>query len=186
MRLANFFASPFKCGSTTEWSLSSTVYNNKQLCFSTGIVHSDLKPANFILAGGVVKLIDFGIAKTIQPDRTSITCDQIVGTFSYMSPEAISDLNGGADLFGDNKPNIKVLSVFMFAMCKVHLCWVVNFTYLFYVVIFDPVVIFHHVEYYSYFGQRSPNKIMISKTADLNNRDFVVHMLYRDCCTALC
>jgi len=77
--------------------------------FPAGIVHSDLKPANFILAGGVVKLIDFGIAKTIQPDRTSITCDQIVGTFSYMSPEAISDLNGGADLHGNGKPNIKVI-----------------------------------------------------------------------------
>jgi len=82
-----------------------------------GIVHSDLKPANFILAGGIVKLIDFGIAKTIQPDRTSITCDQIVGTFNYMSPEAISDLNGGADLFG-SKPNIKVHSIFMFVMYR--------------------------------------------------------------------
>ena len=47
-------------------------------------------------------------------------------------------------------------------------------------VIFDPVVIFHHVEYYSYFGQRSPNKIMISKTADLNDRDFIVRMLHKD------
>ena len=77
-----------------------------------------MKPANFILAGGAVKLIDFGIAKTIQPDRTSITCDQIVGTFSYMSPEAISDLNGGADLHGNSKPNIKVLGSFDIYVCK--------------------------------------------------------------------
>jgi len=84
--------------------------NNHEVCFlCTGIVHSDLKPANFIVAGGILKLIDFGIAKTIQPDKTSVTCDQIVGTFNYMSPEAISDLNGGADLFGNNKPNIKVV-----------------------------------------------------------------------------
>jgi len=96
--------------------------------YSAGIVHSDLKPANFILAGGIVKLIDFGIAKTIQPDRTSITCDQIVGTFSYMSPEAISDLNGGADLFGNNKPNIKVIDSWYLLCMETDLLLSVNFT----------------------------------------------------------
>jgi len=95
-------------------------------------VHSDLKPANFILAGGVVKLIDFGIAKAINPDRTSITCDQIVGTFNYMSPEAISDMNGGADLMAGNKPNIKVHTGFSLpaneAVCCSHwLMWTFKF-----------------------------------------------------------
>ena len=36
------------------------------------IVHSDLKPANFIFVQGQLKLLDFGIAKNMQADTTSI------------------------------------------------------------------------------------------------------------------
>ncbi|CAN8271326.1 unnamed protein product [Cochlearia groenlandica] len=62
------------------------------------IVHSDLKPANFLLVKGFLKLIDFGIAKAINSDTTNIQRDSQVGTLSYMSPEAFmcneSDENG--------------------------------------------------------------------------------------------
>ncbi|GER49218.1 kinase family protein [Striga asiatica] len=62
------------------------------------IVHSDLKPANFLLVRGSLKLIDFGIAKAIMSDTTNIQRDSQVGTLSYMSPEAFmcneTDSNG--------------------------------------------------------------------------------------------
>lgn len=58
------------------------------------IVHSDLKPANFLLVEGSLKLIDFGIAKAIGNDTTNIHRDQQVGTINYMSPEALSDTGG--------------------------------------------------------------------------------------------
>ncbi|TFK40564.1 kinase-like domain-containing protein [Crucibulum laeve] len=53
------------------------------------IVHSDLKPANFVLVRGQLKLIDFGIANAIANDTTNIQRDHQIGTVNYMSPEAI-------------------------------------------------------------------------------------------------
>ncbi|CAL1285102.1 unnamed protein product [Larinioides sclopetarius] len=58
-----------------------------------GIVHSDLKPANFLLVSGNLKLIDFGIATSVPDDKTSTFRDTQVGTLNYMSPEAITQMS---------------------------------------------------------------------------------------------
>ena len=63
-----------------------------------GITHRDLKPANIKIApGGAVKLLDFGIAKVVNENRSHVDLTQttntstvagvMVGTPGYMSPE---------------------------------------------------------------------------------------------------
>lgn len=64
------------------------------------IVHSDLKPANFVLVQGRLKLIDFGIANAIQTEETvNVHREAQIGTPNYMSPESLIDANA-TDLDG--------------------------------------------------------------------------------------
>ncbi|KAK8155510.1 kinase-like domain-containing protein [Phyllosticta citribraziliensis] len=61
------------------------------------IVHSDLKPANFLLIQGRLKLIDFGIANAIDIEHTvNVHRDSHVGTPNYMSPESLQDANASS------------------------------------------------------------------------------------------
>lgn len=57
------------------------------------IVHSDLKPANFVVVGGYLKIIDFGIANLIDDDTVNVYRDHQVGTPNFMAPEALLDIN---------------------------------------------------------------------------------------------
>jgi serine/threonine-protein kinase len=78
-----------------------------------GIIHRDLKPDNIIVALSYdgtecVKVVDFGIAKTVQPDGSDTGSGQnlttigvAVGTPEYMSPEQLAGerLDTRSDLY---------------------------------------------------------------------------------------
>ena len=79
-----------------------------------GIIHRDLKPGNVMLTKSGVKLLDFGLAKTLEapPSQSSAsvlptqispvtTAGTVLGTFQYMSPEQLEgkEADARSDIF---------------------------------------------------------------------------------------
>ena len=73
-------------------------FEHFQVIHDAGVIHNDLKPENFVLVGGKLKIIDFGIANKIETNATSIQKELYCGTLNYMSPEAVQT-NGDNDFF---------------------------------------------------------------------------------------
>lgn len=98
----------------TKLSVQSTVAIALQLCdalnavHDAGIVHRDVKPANIIVQRDPegrerIRLIDFGIAKMLQPNDDKLTgVGAVIGTPAYMSPEqllGLDDVDAASDVY---------------------------------------------------------------------------------------
>ncbi len=80
----------------------------EQVCYALGyahrndVIHRDVKPANVIVQpDGIVKLLDFGIARQEKTDGHLTRTGHVIGTIQYMAPERLKNepFDGRSDIF---------------------------------------------------------------------------------------
>jgi len=80
----------------------------EQVCNALGyahrndVIHRDVKPANVIVqSDGVVKLLDFGIARQEKTESRLTRTGSVIGTLQYMAPERLRNaaFDGRSDIF---------------------------------------------------------------------------------------
>jgi HAMP domain-containing protein/predicted Ser/Thr protein kinase len=76
--------------------VDATISVGKQLCraleaaHEQGIIHRDIKPQNIIVApDGLLKVMDFGIARAVERKKGMTQTGLVVGTPEYMAPEQL-------------------------------------------------------------------------------------------------
>jgi len=99
-----------------DWSeihyIANGILAGLEVAHEKGVVHRDLKPSNvFLNDDGIVKLMDFGLAKPKAGKDDITATGDMVGTYHYMSPEQII----GQEL--DARTDLYALGILLYRMC---------------------------------------------------------------------
>lgn len=91
-----------KLGVASSLALARQFAEALAVAHAAGVVHRDVKPENALVdADGVLKVMDFGIARLVEATSTRTQSGMIVGTPAYMAPEQLvgEDVDARADLY---------------------------------------------------------------------------------------
>ncbi|MHC5056645.1 MAG: protein kinase domain-containing protein, partial [Planctomycetota bacterium] len=85
-------------------TIARQLANALNYAFGSGLIHRDVKPANVMISrGGVVKLLDLGLARPVESDGPGVTmAGTFVGSPYYASPEqakADTNIDFRADIY---------------------------------------------------------------------------------------
>jgi serine/threonine-protein kinase len=90
------YQSPTPMPTSTVVEYISQALSALSYAHTRGVIHRDIKPANLMVTSdGVLKLMDFGIAKS-QVDINLTRTGTTIGSFYYMSPEQVNGLKADA------------------------------------------------------------------------------------------
>jgi serine/threonine protein kinase len=94
--------------------LAAQVADGLATLHDKGVIHRDIKPSNLMITDGIVKILDFGVARLADEQRLTIAGSSTVGTVAYMAPEQAS----GQD--ADERTDIWALGTVLYEMVVGH------------------------------------------------------------------
>ena len=96
------FRSQVRLGVAPTLAIATQLAQSLAVAHEQGVIHRDIKPQNLLLdAAGVLKVMDFGVARLAGGPSTLTEVGMIVGTPTYMAPEQMlgETVDGRTDLY---------------------------------------------------------------------------------------
>jgi CheY-like chemotaxis protein len=91
-----------KLGVASTLALARQFADALAVAHAAGVIHRDVKPENALIdAEGVLKVMDFGIARLAEASSNRTQAGMVVGTPAYMAPEQLvgEEIDSRADLY---------------------------------------------------------------------------------------